>query len=111
MRKNKSVIFLAAAFVVYSLVLLLSKTASAQSDRMCFILFYGSSLICLAVYAVLWQWALKEIPLNLAYPLKAVTLIISMIFGVIFFHEVITLPMIIGTVCIIAGVFFIGGAQ
>lgn len=111
MKKSKSVIFLVCAFFVYSMALLFSKYASGMASTMKFILFYGCSLACIGVYAILWQLALKDIPLNVAYPLKAVTLVISMFFGYIIFHDAVTVPMIVGTVIIFAGVILVGGSH
>lgn len=68
-----------------------------------FILFYGADLLVCGIYAVLWQQFLKHIPLNTAYSNRMVTMIWSMLWGALIFHEPITLPMLIGTVVILFG--------
>ena len=68
-----------------------------------FILLYGCNLGICGVYAVLWQQFLKHIPLNTAYSNRMVTMIWSMIWGALMFNEVITVPMLIGTVIILLG--------
>lgn len=69
-----------------------------------FFLFYGINLLICGIYAILWQQFLKHIPLNTAYSNRMVTMIWSMIWGALFFHEEITVPMLIGTVIILFGV-------
>lgn len=69
-----------------------------------FILFYALSIIILMVYAVLWQKILKYVELSRAYALKPFSMILSMIWGVMLFHERITWNMIIGTGMILLGI-------
>lgn len=68
-----------------------------------FILFYGLSLGVCAVYAILWQQILKKIPLSTAYSNRIVTTIWSMIWGVVLFHEKVSISMLIGTAIILFG--------
>lgn len=69
-----------------------------------FIFFYGLVLLDMAVYALLWQQILKKLPLNVAFPNKAVTLFWGMLWGAIFFQEQITVTNIIGAVIVLIGV-------
>ena len=61
----------------------------------------------MAVYTYFWQLILKVIPLNKAYPLKAITIVFSMVIGFLLFKEQITLKMIIACLFIFAGVFLV----
>ena len=69
-----------------------------------FILLYVGSLIVLFLYAIAWQQILKYIPLTVAYANKGMGLIWGMIFGNIFFGEIITFNMIIGAVIVFIGI-------
>lgn len=68
-----------------------------------FVLFYLANLLVCGIFAVVWQQFLKYIPLNTAYSNRIVTMIWSMIWGVLIFQEEITLQMVIGTVVILLG--------
>ena len=70
-----------------------------------FILLYGSSILVMFIYAVLWQIFLKYIPLTTAYANKGVSTVWTMLFGYMFFEEEISLSMIVGAIIIIIGVF------
>ncbi len=105
MKKIKPYIILNVVLLFYSLSGLFSKTASSkQFLSFEFILFYGLSLFILGVYAILWQQAIKRMPLNVAYANKAVTLVWGMVWGAIFFKEHISLANIIGAAVVLFGV-------
>lgn len=72
-----------------------------------FILLYGSSILVMFIYAVLWQIFLKYIPLTTAYANKSVSTVWTMLFGYMFFEEEISLSMIVGAIIIIIGVFVV----
>ncbi len=83
----------------------LSKLAAGEeflSIRFC--LFFGGEFVLLGVYAIGWQQILKRLPLTVAYTNKAVTLVWSMVFGVLLFHEQIRPRQVIGCALAIAGV-------
>lgn len=91
--------------LVYSLSGFFSKNAAAQPVMsLQFVLFYGGMLAILFGYAIGWQQVIKRLPLTLAFANKAVTVIWGMVWGVIFFGETITHPMVIGAVLVMAGV-------
>ncbi|MGN0665648.1 MAG: EamA family transporter [Huintestinicola sp.] len=90
----------------YSLGGICSKTAAGYEFLSWgFIVFYGLLLLDMAVYAVLWQQILKRMPLTKAFSAKAVTVIWGMLWGVLFFHETLTVTNIIGGVLVLAGVY------
>ena len=61
-----------------------------------------------AVMGVLeWMVVLKRYDLSLAYPLTAISFILSLFAGALFFHEVVPATRWIGVLLIKAGVFFI----
>ena len=54
-----------------------------------------------------WMVVLKHYPLSLAYPLTAISFILSLFAGSLFFHEPIPATRWIGVVLIMAGVYFV----
>ena len=61
-----------------------------------------------AVLGVLeWMVVLKRYDLSLAYPLTAISFILSLIAGALFFNEAIPATRWIGVLLIMAGVFFV----
>ena len=77
---------------IYSLCGLFSKSASQYPMFSGgFILYYGGSLLILAVYAVLWQQILKKFPLTTAYSNRPLATILGILLGAIFFQENITI--------------------
>ncbi len=102
---KKTILLLNLAFLLYSLTSVMSKFA-AKEDILSvkWILFYGSMLFLLMVYAVLWQFALKKTDLITAYSNKAIVVIWGMIWGILFFHEHISLLKGLGIIIIISGI-------
>lgn len=102
--KGKFYIGLHLSLLLFSFAGVFSKFA-AQYSLMSwgFVLFYLANLTVCGVFAIMWQQFLKYIPLNTAYSNRIVTMIWSMIWGVLIFQEKITLQMIIGTIVILLG--------
>jgi len=65
---------------------------------------YFIGFCLLGIYAIIWQQILKHIPLNIAYSGRAVTVLLGMLWGLLFFSEVITWNMILGSAIIIIGI-------
>lgn len=72
-----------------------------------FLVLYGIAICIMFLYAVLWQQFLKYIPLTTAYANKSVSTVWTMLFGYLVFQETISLPMIIGAIVIIIGVYIV----
>ena len=108
MKKFKSLKYLMLLHLLilfYSLGSVCSKFASELpffSFKWCAL--YGASIFILGVYAILWQQILKNLPLNLAYANKALTLVWGMVFGFLIFKEEITVKNLIGAAIVLAGV-------
>ena len=61
-----------------------------------------------AIVGVLeWMAVLKRYDLSLAYPLTAISFILSLFAGALIFHEAVPATRWIGVVLIMAGVYFI----
>lgn len=89
--------------LVYSFVALLSKTAASQTGIR-FLLCYGAVLVCLGIYAILWQLILKKYPLTTAFANKAIVVVWGIFWGWLFFGEQITWQKVAGAAVIIAGI-------
>lgn len=101
-------ILLHCLLLVYSLSEIASKLAAGQEFlSLKFILYYGTVIAILGVYAIFWQQILKKIPLITAYANKSVTIIWGMIYGAVLFQEQITWNKILGAIVIIIGVYFV----
>lgn len=104
----KNVIMLQAVIVIYTISSVMAKFASGNevlSFR--FLLFFGLEFIFLGLYAVLWQQMLKRFELSIAYANRAMSLLWSMIWAVIFFHDRITIKNIGGVALVIIGIIII----
>ncbi len=91
--------------LLFSCTTVLSKLAAQEeflSLRFC--LFFGGEFVLLGLYALGWQQILKRLPLTVAYTNKAVTLVWSMVFGVLLFHETVSVRQVLGCALAVAGV-------
>ncbi len=104
----KDIIFLHIILLLYSGSSICSKLAASQEFlSLPFVLLYGCVVLCLMIFAVLWQQILKKMPLTVAYANKSVVIIWGMIAGSLFFQEKITWPIILGSVIIVIGVYLV----
>ena len=94
-----------AILLIYSIAAILSKTAAGLDFlSLPFILCYGGVLVLLLLYALVWQWVLKTLPLSIAYMNKGITIVWGMIWGFLLFSETITVAMLIGAALVFAGI-------
>lgn len=70
-----------------------------------FLLWCGGLLAVMAIYALLWQQALKKLPLMTAYANKAVVILWGFLWGRLFFHESVSKWKLIGAAVVMAGVY------
>ena len=107
LRQNRTgvYLFLHILLLVYAVACVFSKKAAGTSfGSGRFFLYYGLNLLLLGVYAIGWQQVLKRIPLTGAYAHKSVTVIWGVVFGVLLFHETLTLRQIAGVALVIVGI-------
>ena len=111
-KKLSGYVILHIAIFILSLASLCSKKASTY-DFMSwgFILFYGGVIAALFVYAIIWQQALKRMPLVVAFANKVATLFWSLIYGVLIFGEGIRPNMIIGILIVVVGVILVVSSE
>jgi EamA-like transporter family. len=94
--------------LVYSFGAIFSKLASSKQYFLIeFILYYSIVLLLLVIYAVGWQQILKKLPLSVAFANKSIVVIWGIIWGVTIFREKLTVGMIIGSLFVVCGIFFV----
>lgn len=110
-KKKKSFywfIFLQFVIIIYTLSGVCAKYASGESFlSFNFFLFYGFELLILAIYALLWQQVIKKFDLSIAYANRACALLWSMVWSILFFHEVVTVKNVIGVLIVILGTIIV----
>ena len=103
----KDILILQLIIMIYTFSSICAKLASGQETILRLLFFTGLEFLCLAVYAILWQQAIKKFDLSVAYANRAMVLLWSMIWAVLVFHDTITLKNILGVALVIAGTFVI----
>ena len=105
MKQAKWFLLLHVILGIYAGSSVCSKLAAQQPFlSAAFIVLYGLMLLALVTYAVGWQQVIKHLPLTTAYANKAVTVIWGMVWGVVAFHEHISLNQVAGSIIIILGI-------
>ena len=104
----KNIIFLQLIVIVFTFSGVAAKMASGErflSPR--FILFFGIQLGILGIYAILWQQIIKRFDLSVAYANRAMAIMWSMLWAVVFFHEEISVQNVIGVLIVIIGIVIV----
>ena len=101
----KYYILLHVLLMVYSISGILSKLAAkVVFMSIPFILLYLGIVFLLGIYAIFWQQIIKALPLTITYANKAVSVIWGLVWGILFFHEKLTLGKLIGICLIVTGI-------
>lgn len=61
----------------------------------------------LGVYALLWQQVIKRFELSVAYANKAVTLLWALVWGMLIFHEELTVGKVVGILVVMTGIYIL----
>ncbi len=85
----------------------LSGNAMEAGDTTGFLVFLALEFLMLVVYSLLWQFVLKQLPLNVAYASKALCTLWTCLFGILLFHEGITLGKALGLLLVLGGVYLV----
>ena len=100
----RNILFLSFAVAVYSASGFFSKMASRQEFlSFPYLLYLGGVVIVLGTYAILWQMALKKVPLNKAYLFRSLGLVYSIAIAYFIFHETITWGNLLGGGIVLGG--------
>lgn len=96
------------AFLIYSGTTVFSKMAALQDGfTVKFLFFVGMEIVCLGIYAIIWQQVLKNMSLITAMSNKGVVVIFGLLWSVFLFHETVTLYNLLGAVMIIFGIWMV----
>jgi drug/metabolite transporter (DMT)-like permease len=102
----RNILFLCFAVAVYSASGLFTKLASKYDFLSCpYLLCLGGVVLVLGTYAILWQMALKEVPLNKAYLFRSLGVVYGLASAFFAFHESITWGNLIGGGIVLGGLF------
>ncbi len=101
-------LFLQCVIVIYTLATVMAKFAAQHEFlSLAFLGFYALEIVILALYAFLWQQAIKHFELSVAYANRAAALLWSLIWATLFFGEIITIKNMIGVMIVIAGTIIV----
>ncbi len=104
----KNIVILQAIIGIYTLSTVAAKFASNQEFfSIGFIICYGIEIFILGVYAILWQQIIKKFEISVAYANRAMALLWSILWALVFFHEEITIKNIIGVIIVIIGTIIV----
>lgn len=106
--KWKNILQLQAVVIIYTISSVMAKTASGhKKEHLLFLLFFGLEFILLGIYALLWQQMIKKFELSVAYANRAMAILWSMIWAVLFFHDRITIRNIVGVAIVLVGIVLV----
>lgn len=111
-KKNliKNIVILQVIIMIYTLSTVAAKFASGQEFlSINFIIFYGVEILILGIYAIAWQQIIKKFDISIAYANKAMSLLWSLVWAIVFFGESITINNIIGVIIVIIGTIIVNG--
>lgn len=104
----KNILILQAIILIYTLSTVAAKFASGEEFlSFNFILFYGIEIFILGVYAILWQQIIKKFEISIAYANRAMALLWSIVWALVFFNEKITIYNVIGVIIVIIGTIIV----
>lgn len=111
-RSNYAFIYIFLAIIFQASSGILAKYAAVSLNDAALIslitnAFYISSLLCLALQAIVWQMALKHYDLSFAYPFISLVNFIILASSFLLFNESITFGNIVGLVIISCGVLLL----
>lgn len=90
---------------IYSISSVCSKLAATEeflSARFC--LYYSIVILTLGIYALGWQQIIKKLPLTAAFANKAITVVWGIIWGMLIFHEKLSIGKAVGAAMVVGGV-------
>ena len=104
----RNALFLTLAVVIYSLAGFFSKLASGYAFlSLPYICCLGGVIIVLGIYAVLWQMALKRVPLNQAYLFRSLGVVFGLAIAHLAFHESLSWQNLLGAAIVLCGLLIL----
>lgn len=104
--RMKDICLLQIAVIIYTFSSVAAKIASTQTIGK-FLLLYCVEVMILGIYALLWQQIIKRVDLSAAYANRAMSVIWSMIWAVVFFGSSLTVNNVVGVCLVLTGVMII----
>lgn len=95
------------AFIIYSGSSICAKYASRQDTMLKILVFMVLEIMCLGIYAIIWQQILRYFSLVTAMASKGIVVIFNLIWSVMLFSETVTLYNLIGASVIILGIWVV----
>ena len=71
------------------------------------ILLFGSALLLMGIYAIVWQQVIRRVSLVTAYSNRATIMIWNVVLGYVLFSEKLTWNMFVGGAIILFGVYLV----
>lgn len=103
-----AVLSLQGVVAIYAAASASAKAASAYpAFSGGFLLFYALELLLLGIYALLWQQAVKRLPLSAAYANRSVAVFWGLLLSAAVFKERVTWQNLLGVGIIFAGVLLV----
>lgn len=103
-RKIMRFIILNFMMLLYSMAAVFSKFAAREKFfSIAYILWWGSAIFVLFIYALGWQQIIKDVPLVVAYMYKATSVLWGLFWGMIIFGEKLSINKILGGILVIVG--------
>ena len=100
----RNILFLCFAVAVYSASGFFSKMASRYYFlSLPYLICLGGVILVLGTYAILWQMALKKVPLNKAYLFRSLGVVYGLAIACFAFHESITWGNLLGGGIVLGG--------
>ena len=115
--KNRKKLFLTvlciqAAVMFYTLSGVMGKIAAGYPFlSFPFLAFYALEILILGIYAIVWQQIIQRVELSVAYANRSLSLLWSLCWSVLFFHEGISWQNVAGALLVTAGVFIINTGE
>ena len=104
----KMILALQLVVMIYTLSSVMAKLASGYDAlSLPFLFFYGVEILILGIYAIAWQQIIKRCELSVAYANRSMAILWSLIWTVVFVHEVLTVKNIIGVLIVFAGTMIV----
>ena len=105
MKKINKYVYLHLLLFFFSFCGVFSKLA-AQNDFLSikFCIFYGTSILILGIYAILWQQVIKHFEISKAYSHRGIIILWSMLWSVFLFGDTIQWNHLLGAAIIIVGI-------
>jgi drug/metabolite transporter (DMT)-like permease len=101
---------LAGGQVLFKLAALRFSFSSRWTDNVLSLLLNPYLVLAVLLYALLsvvWVWVLTFVPLSIAYPFVALTFVLTVASGALFFGEPVTARLVLGGLMIIGGLIVI----